>query len=269
MATYTPSVTQPGITVCLICHSLLVLPAYCNCLHLVLTSLPVTGSLLVYLYCALTITRQIFLKRLSLPTVKRGVSKNGWFSRKSSSCLLLHGNKIGWYSGLNLLLTAWWKCVFVPVLCSAASCTVWFQPHASSAGVFWSQSHPVCDWLSWLPDRHFLSRTGTGSWFWDCQADHGHCDWKANHSISDTHNTVERAAKKTRAQCSDLLSIRIWCCLDSNDLVPGVITCTPPSSFRMRCLLESLPTTTSECQVSFLNFHMALSTSDVLTHERE
>jgi len=58
---------------------------HCICLYLLMTSFPVTGSCLTQLYRALTTSLQNARKRLSRPIVKSGVSKNGWFSRRSSS----------------------------------------------------------------------------------------------------------------------------------------------------------------------------------------
>lgn len=62
---------------------------YCNWRYLVFTSLPVTGSCLIYWYRALTINWHSLRKRLSRPIANKGVSKYGWFSRKSSSCFVL------------------------------------------------------------------------------------------------------------------------------------------------------------------------------------
>ena len=62
---------------------------YCSCWYCDLISLPVTGSRFVCLYCAFTTIRQNLRKELSRPTANSGVSKYGWFSRRSSSCWFL------------------------------------------------------------------------------------------------------------------------------------------------------------------------------------
>ena len=65
--------------------SILSCDAYCRLLYCTFLSLPVKGSFNLASYLAQTNNWQYFRNLLSRGTANNGVSKNGWFSRKSSS----------------------------------------------------------------------------------------------------------------------------------------------------------------------------------------
>lgn len=148
-----------------------------------LISLPVTGSLLVYLNLALTITRQNRRNLLSLPIENNGVSKYGWFSRRSSSCWDLSHEQ---HSNRSLGILHWQR---TP---SKKGHTSWPLLHASFVAESWCQNHLSCVPIAWF--QHLRSPSATGidsSPLWDYQLCH-ECYGYAKQKSPQNNTSVQR-----------------------------------------------------------------------------
>lgn len=80
---------------------------YCILLYCTLRSFPVSGSFNFASYLPCTIFWQIFRKRDSRGTTNNGVSKNGWFSLKSSSLWFRRISACCRFACNNLMSRSW------------------------------------------------------------------------------------------------------------------------------------------------------------------